>query len=405
MLIAAKANRRIAMWLRQFLVTISVFALALTALRAFADEDDVLNIGIGGTVTHDSNLFRLPDSAGPVSDTIYTGYVGLHINKPYAQQRFLLDVTETVYRYEKSANLDFDGLGYRGAWLWHLGPRISGTLAAERKEELVAFDQTIGSQRNVRTSDSGLFSLDALIFGGWHMLLGISARRQTSEQPVLGEPDFRSLGIGLGLSYVARSGSSVTVTRRSTKGEYLQGDFDPADSEIDDYREDEYEVGASWILSGRSTLTGRVAWIERHHEIFTNRDFSGPAGELVYAWTPKGKLNFAFSAGQTIRPYRDLFSRYLVEDTLSLEPTWRSTERITVRMRLQHVRTEYRGGLVARPGGERRDSANNALLGVDWRPRRSITFGALLERLQRSSNDALAEFDATVATISASLLF
>lgn len=403
-LITAKAAGAIRTQLK-LLLAVCILVSGFSARPAGADEYDTLNFVLGGTVASDSNLFRRPDSLGPQSEIISTGYVGLRVDKPYAQQRFQLSATETTARYEKFSYLNFDATSYRGAWLWHLTPRVSGTLSAERTEALAPFDETLGAQRNVRTSDNRIFNLDALIFGGWHMLLGASWLKQASEQAFQFQPDFRSVRKELGIRYVARSGSSVTATGRSTDGEYLHSVFDPANSGIDGFREDEIEFGANWLSSGNSTVSGRLAWVKRRHDNFSQRDFSGLAGDLGYVWTPAGKLSFAFSAGQNIRPFQDLFSNYVVERALSFTPTWRIGERTAVRMRLEQVQSDFRGGTVARPGGTRSDTARTALIGADWLPLRSVTLGATLQHQRRSSNESLANYDATIASVSASLMF
>ena len=55
---------------------------------------------VGTSETWDSNIFRLNDSAGPKSDRVNATYVGLRVDKPYAQQRVQLDVTETANHYK-----------------------------------------------------------------------------------------------------------------------------------------------------------------------------------------------------------------------------------------------------------------------------------------------------------------
>src|SRR2546425_941976 len=129
----------------------------------------------GASVTWDSNVFRLPDSLAGLapngkSDRISAMYVGLRIDKPYAQQRVLLDATSTAYRHDRFSYLDFDALDYRGAWQWHLTPRVSGVLSAERSQSLVNYaDFRNITQRNVRTAENRRASADWLMFGGWHL--------------------------------------------------------------------------------------------------------------------------------------------------------------------------------------------------------------------------------------------
>jgi len=62
---------------------------------------------------------RLRRPAGPIgkaakSDRVSTTYAGLRVDKPYAQQRFLLDLTGTTYRYDNFSFLDFNALRYQG---------------------------------------------------------------------------------------------------------------------------------------------------------------------------------------------------------------------------------------------------------------------------------------------------
>lgn len=389
---------------RWLLAATSILIVGSLAPPAAADEYDVLNLVVGGSVTHDSNLFRLPDSR---SDTISTGYVGLRIDKPYAQQRFQLDVTETASRYREFSNLDLNALSYRGAWLWHLSPRVSGTLSAVHTESLASFEETTGTQRNVRISDNRIFNLDGSLFGGWHVLMGVSQSEQKSEQPFQPVPDFRSVSGEAGIKYLASSGSSIAVTQRLIRGNYLNTVVDPNNSRYDGYRQYESELNASWILNGHSTVTGRLAWLERHNDIFTQGDFSGLAGNLGYGWTPTAKLRLDFSARRDIRPYVDTFSNstYEVDNVLSLGPTWQATAKIAVRAHLEYGQSYFRGGSAAPTVLSRRDTRTNALLGVNWSPLRSISVGASLEHQRRSSNDLPFNYETTIASVNASLMF
>ena len=102
--------------------------------------EDARRIALGASVSHDSNFFREPGLLrDPQSETITTGFLGLRIDKPYAQQRFLLDATATAYRYDKFSYLDFDGLDYLAAWDWRLTSHLSGRLSAARTETPTQF--------------------------------------------------------------------------------------------------------------------------------------------------------------------------------------------------------------------------------------------------------------------------
>jgi hypothetical protein len=151
-------------------------------------------------------------------------------------------------------------------------------------------------------------------------------------------------------------------------------------------------------------VVGRLAWIERQNNQLTERDFSGLAGTLGYVWTPASKLTFDFVARRDILPWQDISATYRVDNAISVAPTWRASTRITVRGRLEHVQSDFRGGSGPN-GSSRSDTANTMSMGVSWLPLRSLTLGATVQDERRSSTDALSEYHATVATISAALLF
>jgi hypothetical protein len=236
--------------------------------------------------------------------------------------------------------------------------------------------------------------------------MGTTAEKQTSEQVLTSTPDFRSVSGEIGVRYLTPFGNSITVAQRLIIGEYLHDVLDPIISVNDDYRQYEIGLQANWILTGYSTVTGRLGWVERENEIATQRDFSGPVGDLGYTWTPTDKLAFEWIASRRISVYRRLESSYVVDNALSFTPVWRPREKVTLRMRLEVMDRDFRGGLVVSGVPQRSDTRTTASVGADWMPLRSIiVLGVSLEQQRRSSNESTANYDATIASINASLQF
>jgi exopolysaccharide biosynthesis operon protein EpsL len=369
-----------------------------------APLEDARKVTLGASVSHDSNFFRVPSL--PQSETITTGYVGLRIDKPYAQQRFFLDAIATAYRYDNLSYLDFNGLAYRAAWYWHLTPRLSGTLSADRTQTSTQFQDTLGRQSNVTINETYAFNLDGWLFGGWHVLLGASQSNRTSEQSSLQrQPDYREFRGEFGVRYLFQSRSEIAAVRRRIEGDQ--------DSQLinnvivlstTNYQEDQSELRGTWNLSPQSVLTGRATYLDRRYDQTPQNDFHGTAGALGYTWLPTGKLSLRLSATRDIVPWQgSLSSNYRVSNTLSIAPTWQATARTSVFMSFQRTYDDYPSSSTVVP--ERKDTTSIAVLGLNWLVLRNLSLGANLLRQQRSSNDPLVEYDATVARLSASLLF
>ena len=387
--------------------TILAIAIAVSGTNgtpANAALDDAVNLEVGGTAVHDSNVFRTPDFVKPRPDTIYSGIVGLHVDKPYAQQRFQFDIMETSYRYEKLSNLDYDALNYRAAWLWHFGPRVSGTLEANESKSQIPFQNTNATTRNVRTTKNYIFGTDGEIAAPWHLLFGIAQSDQASEEVTQGAPDLHSTRAEGGVRYITLSGNTVSFVERLIRGQYTNVAVVPNNPINDNFRGYESDLQAHWVLNSKSALIGRLAWIDRHGDNFSQFDFSGLVGNVGYTWTPTAKFRVETGAEQNIVAWQDATATHRVDDMLFIASVWQASPKIALRMRLEHVQSDFRGGAL-RNGEARRDTADNALLGVEWTPARAFTAGASLANQKRSSNDINSEYRATVATLTASLKF
>ena len=371
-----------------------------------AAQERVLGLVVGAYETWDSNIFRLADVNGPESERFTTAYVGLRVDKRYKQQEFQLDVTQSAVRYNKFAYLNFDPLDYRGAWLWHLSPRVTGTLSTAQQQYLYRFEETanIVTQRNIVTRNSSLFTTDGWLFGGWHLLAGALYNKVDNSVPVPATPNYRESGGEGGVKYVALSNSFVAANFRFLRGEYDR----PLDSIAvfdDGYRRSESEVSAEWVLSAKSTFRGSMGWFDYRADHFSQRDFSGPVGRLVYAWSPTTRLRFDLSAIRDLQTYWDNLSSYRVVDVLAIAPAWNVSPRTVLRGELAYEADDYRNPVIPYPGPLRQDTARRVRVGADWVPWRSVTLGANVVWERRSSNFAVFEYDDTRATLNASLTF
>lgn len=360
-----------------------------------------LSVFTGVTVSHDSNVFRQPSAR---SDTITSGYIGLRLDKAYSRQQFLLTVVQRATRYDRLSDLNYDGTDYDGNWNWQAGKRFNGKLSASRTQSLVPFNDTLGTGRNVRITQNQAFDLDGLIDGGWHGLLGLSQSEQKSERSTLSRtPDFRASNLSAGIKYLTRAGNSVTARQQTTRGEYTNSPVGA--SPTSDYTEDLSEISAEWQLNGVSALNGRVGWLTRNNKDPARRNFSGPTSSISHAWTPGGKFSLTTAITQKTTPLQDLNASYREENSLSISPAWRVTDKTSTYLRVSYAKSDDRDVIRPLPTGPRRDTLSTAIIGLDWAATRTLKFNASVEYQQRSSNIALADYTATIARIGATLTY
>jgi exopolysaccharide biosynthesis operon protein EpsL len=368
-------------------------------------QDRPVMLRVGGSRSWDSNIFRLPAGSAR-EERISLGYVGLSVDKPYAQQRFRLDITETAYRYQNFPHLDFDALNYLGAWGWRLGPRLGGTLNAVREQSLVDYGEfRNASQRNVRTTENFLLAADAWLFGGWHLLGGLSRLQTRYSVPFPQEGSYRASGGEAGVKYIAPSTNWLAFNLRALDGAYLDRALDPVARLDDGFRRTEAELLATWRLSAKATFDGRLALIDYRSNHFAERDFSGPAASLRYLWQATAKLALNAALSRDIEPWSDNSASHRVEERLTLSPVWQVAARTALRLNLTRAESDFRDPLPGFAGAARRDVSRSAQLEADWRALRNLSLKAGVQRYRQSSTDPAANFRGSQLTAGLSFLF
>ncbi|MFZ1910140.1 MAG: XrtB/PEP-CTERM-associated polysaccharide biosynthesis outer membrane protein EpsL [Burkholderiales bacterium] len=371
-----------------------------------------LQFSVGTSVLWDDNVFRLSDSAdtrallgkSSKSDRYVAAFAGVHVDKPYAQQRFKLNATETAYRYDSFSFLNSNALNYDGAWDWHFTPRLSGTLSADRAEALANYGDYRTPIRNVVTAQNQRLSIDDRLSGGWHLLGGASHGESNNSTVFVQQASYRGNGLEGGTRYVTEAGNSVTFVSRSFRADYVDQPLDPVNLLDEGYRRRENELAVSWMPSGKSTLTGTATRIDYKSRNFEQRDFSGTSGLLSYRWQPTGRLILVLSAVRTVLPYIDNFSTYVVTDTVTVAPTWQVSAHAGVRAGLSRSSSDFRGAVVP-VAIARQDDLESTLLALDWSPRKSLMLSADVRHERRTSNTAGFDYNDSSARVSVALTF
>jgi exopolysaccharide biosynthesis operon protein EpsL len=376
------------------------------AKPAAAEEDQGRPVKLlaGSSATWNSNVFLVPNNVE--SDYYFTPYVGLRIDKSYAQQRFLGDVTETFYRYKNLTFLNYNSFEYRGAWLWHLSPRVSGTISADRKQDVNDFYDFHNRLSYVITTENRYLDIDGWVYGGWHLLLGAFNYVYKNNQQFQAQQSYRLIGGNTGIKYVTASGNSIAAVTRLSQGDYFSQPLDPVNLLDNDFIEQDSGVESTWNLAPKTTVNGRLTWFEHRDEHFSQRNFSGPTYQLNFDWASlSGKLRLNLNAKRELGVYTTDLSSYTLTNTQSFTPIWQATDKIAVRMHLERSTRSFRGPVVVPAFPLRGDTYLAGLLAVDWSPLRNVILSASAQRTHRSSNIFANEFNDTIGSLNASLKF
>ena len=386
----------------------------LTVGLVRADAGDPLNFIAGGVVRSEDNLFRLPSNFDPQqvlgkptkSDQVQVTYAGIKLDKSYSQQRFQVDATASNYRYRTFNQLNFDAFDYRALWMWHLTQRFGGNLSVDHKETQSSFSDTRNFTRSSTvTTENRRFDADWWLHGNWHLTGGVAQYSWRNSQTFRAEDSIRQRSADAGVRYVANSGSSLALLSRQATGTYDERQLNAPQLLDTGFTQVETELRMSWVLSGKSTLDGRVTRLERKHRHFVQRDFGGTAGRLDYTLTPTGKLQLKLSAARDIASYQEANHSYYVNDSLAFAPVWQISDKVALRLNLQRSQRNFLGGATLASPVARRDQVRSVQLSLDWSPMRFLLLTFSLQHDQRSSNEANFGYEANAASIAAQVSF
>lgn len=391
----------------KLLTMISCCALIQPSLL-WADEGDVINLNASVSVLSDDNLFRLPSSADPKSETITTTTVGLNLDKSIGLQRVLANVRMIDYRYSRNDYLDFLAFNYDAKWLWAAGTRWTGEFAFQRSQlpNDYANDRTLG-RRNVQTYQLNRFEANYWFHSSWAALAGVLRTSLDNQVPTGVDADYEADGYNFGMRYLGASGNSLTARAIHLEGNYTKRPFDSVLQLDNGFTQDNYQLDISWRVSGLSQIRGRIEYLDREYQHFSQRDYAGLAGNLQYAYAISGKSTLTLAYVRALEAYQQLTTSYYVLDDVALSAQWLATSKVTVNGLLGYGRQNYRGAIIPLPPGvpQREDDSARLAVDVAYQAARWLQLKAGVTLQRRNSNYDIYEYRDRTAFVSATLQY
>lgn len=376
-------------------------------------QNDAFNYVLGAALRYEDNLFRLASSnqnnlpgGASVSDRIATASAGIRFDKAYSLQQLQLDVTANHFRYEKNRALDFTGVDYRAAWLWQVTPHVAGTLSADRTQRSADYAYyTTGSfgTRNKQTIENRNFTIDGALDARWHLVGGLHQNRLRNDLVFNPVGNYRLDTGEAGVRYGTPADNSAMFLLRTGRGEYDRS-VDPTGLFDKGFDQHEAEARVTWHASAHSILNGRIGYVERKHNHFSQRDFSGTVGQLDYTWLPTAKTQVLFSLIRDMQSYQESSNSYYVLDGFVISPTWQVSAKTTLRAHLDLNRRDFRGAITS-VSTMREDRNRLISFGAEWHVSRNGLITASIQHERRTSNFTGLDYTANVAMLTGQIAF
>lgn len=393
--------------MKHLLLLVCCFLGAATAQTA-----DGLTLRAGHTLSHDDNLFRLPDGVDPqavlgrstASETVGISTLGASYARDFSLQRLEVDVSLVDYRYRNFSRLDLLATNYDLTWRWAVTPRLRGALVAERDESVNSFDDTsVLSRGNQRVRRYQGFDALYEIDGVWRLVGGVQSTRNQNEQPLIGEDSYVSRSADVGLRYEALSGSSVTARLRNGSGNTFNGVALPAALRDTDFKQREQVLDMRWLLTEKTTADLNLTRLERTHARLASRDYSGTNSALSLRWAATAKTLWTLQWASDLSSYQTANASFSRNERLTASYLWQIAARTNLQASVSESRRRYLGAPPGQSSDPQRDTTREASVGLRWNATRNLALNASLQHTQRSSNRPGLTFSSTQAVVGLSV--
>jgi exopolysaccharide biosynthesis operon protein EpsL len=370
--------------------------LALCGPAAHALEGEPFGFYVGGGLTYDNNLLRLPGNISPAQTGVGDRPRGTWIGNAFVRattdltpgrQRIRGYIQGNAFRYDEYSYLNWQGVDLGAAWLWQFGDRWSGTLAYDRLKFLSGLADLRALVQNLRTVQIARAEGEYWLHPSWRLTGGYTRTEIENSDALIATTDLNENAFGVGFKYVSTERNYVVFGARYTEGDYPNR---AAPSVIGDTSYDQYDAGVdvAWALGGNTDIAGRVAYTERKFPSLSQRDFAGPTGNVRVIWRATVRTGIVAQVRREIGGIEDVTANYILTSAVRVAPYWAVTERVRLEASYEYQVRDYRGepGVAIGLLPQREDKYNFLGASAVWTPTRNWQLGLGLLYSTRRSN-------------------
>jgi hypothetical protein len=229
-----------------------------------------------------------------------------------------------------------------------------------------------------------------------HLISSVNHYDQKNSQ-TFSQDDNYSAKIGeFGLKYVTSAQSSIALISRKTNGDYAR-EADPVTALDSGFDQTDSEIRFLWTPTVKSTVGGRVGYMDRKSDNFPERDFAGNFGSLDLTWGISDKLSLILNARRDLNAFQESrnavssYSSFYIRNMYTITPVWAMTEKTRLSLRYSHEDRDYQGTVINN-NPLRQDQLTYRGVALQWLPRKSINVTLSYLDQSRDSSDATRDF-------------
>lgn len=385
----------------------ALLSLLIAAHSHAADQrNEPFSLQLEERITHDSNLFRLPETpAAEAALGQYRAHRAELINRASAiaaaragldQQQFSLDARLDDNRFQHNGMLDHTAGDADGRWDWSLGDELGGQLGHRYRRALTGFDNSRVLLKDLIDTQEDYLAAHYALGPRWSLLGDLNQRDTSHSEASRRSGDNTLTGWRGGLRYTTPAGNSFGLDQRGSRTAFDSGLPDQ------DFQDDWLTLNSSYAFSAKTRLEAQAGRQSRDYRNTGDGDFSGGTGRATLYWQASSKTRVELAAFRELQSYVEEDSDYFVSLGQRLGAHWQASDKFRLDLGCQRARHDHqRQGPALTTAPLRQDDLDSLDIGASYSPRQYLDLGLQLKREQRDSNQPENDFDAD--TISATV--
>ena len=389
-------------------------ALALAQLTppTFWDpqRDDVLVTELGGTLTHHTNPFAVPN--GP-SDTVFEGLVGLRFSRDFSLQRLSVEAAALPTAWFDNSVYNYVGLRGGLRWDWDVGGPLFGQVVLRGDRKRTAFENLNAAGDNIETTYGARGLVGLKITPSWSAFVAADADTLSNSLVTQKPADRDRTGVETGVRYDPSAAAEFDFLYRFEDGRYPNQQVFDANGNLlpnrvdNGYGENSLLARLWYKPSDATRIGGVLGYARRSYDNVAARDFSGPILGMNLAWAQTSVLRWSLELLRSIESDQySLSANYVDVKRIALRPSWQATGKVNVDFIAAYMIRDYAGDPGVTTGLVQREDKVTELGAITTVEFARNLYGELkFGYTRRNSNYVQAEYDNTAIGVGLRALF